>query len=187
VGGAAIAGFGLNVDWRGIKRPADLAGATSLDVATAGAGGTAAIDRWRVFAGLLVAFDPILLHQATLIMNETPSALLAVLAWLAFLALAASMRNRPEESPSKELTIRGVNLGGALMLAVYCRPTFLIWAALAPFALLAVDTSWGRRWLPVARRRPSPVLMDVIWALISDASLFCTTYRVCTLYREESR
>jgi BirA family transcriptional regulator, biotin operon repressor / biotin---[acetyl-CoA-carboxylase] ligase len=46
--GAVVVGIGLNTDWRGIDRPADLAGAMSLAEAT----GTP-VDRWRVFAGLV--------------------------------------------------------------------------------------------------------------------------------------
>lgn len=45
--GVVVVGTGLNVDWRGVERPPDLAGATSLsEVARAD------VDRWRVFAGL---------------------------------------------------------------------------------------------------------------------------------------
>lgn len=46
--GAVVAGLGLNVDWRGVDRPADLAAATSLAEAAGGP-----VDRWRVFAGLV--------------------------------------------------------------------------------------------------------------------------------------
>lgn len=49
---AAIAGIGCNVDWRGLERPADLAGATSL-AEEAGR----AIDRWRLLAGLVGVLD----------------------------------------------------------------------------------------------------------------------------------
>ena len=47
-GGATAVGIGLNVDWRGVERPPELAGATSL---AEEAGGP--VDRWRVFAGLV--------------------------------------------------------------------------------------------------------------------------------------
>lgn len=50
--GAAVVGVGVNVDWRGIERPAELAGAVSLSEA-AGAG----VDRWRLLAGILGVFS----------------------------------------------------------------------------------------------------------------------------------
>lgn len=46
-GDGAVLGIGLNVDWRGVDRPAELADATSLAEAAGGP-----VDRWRVFAGL---------------------------------------------------------------------------------------------------------------------------------------
>jgi len=45
--GAAVVGIGVNVDWRGHTRPAELAGATSLAEACGGA-----VDRWRLLAAL---------------------------------------------------------------------------------------------------------------------------------------
>ena len=50
--GHAVVGVGVNVDWRGIQRPAELAGATSLSEA---AGAT--IDRWRLLAGFAGVFS----------------------------------------------------------------------------------------------------------------------------------
>ncbi len=49
-GGAAVVGIGVNVDWRGVERGAELAGATSL--AEAGA----AVDRWALLADLVSGF-----------------------------------------------------------------------------------------------------------------------------------
>ena len=46
--GAAVAGIGLNVDWRGVERPAELAAATSLAEVT-----DRPVDRWRLLAGLI--------------------------------------------------------------------------------------------------------------------------------------
>jgi BirA family transcriptional regulator, biotin operon repressor / biotin---[acetyl-CoA-carboxylase] ligase len=48
VAGAAVVGVGVNVDWRGVQRPAELAEATSLAEAAG-----VAVDRWRLFAGLV--------------------------------------------------------------------------------------------------------------------------------------
>lgn len=47
-GDAVVVGVGLNVDWRGVARPPELATATSLAEAAGGP-----VDRWRVLAGLL--------------------------------------------------------------------------------------------------------------------------------------
>lgn len=141
--------------------------------------------RWRLWAGLLVALDPILMHQATLIMNETLSALLAVTAWLALLALIDSMRGDANVVPPRELTIHGVNLGGALMLAFYCRPTFLIWAALAPLTLLGVETSWRRRGQAVAAVGLTCLFLLAPWVvrniMVFDTPVIATTHGGYTL------
>jgi BirA family transcriptional regulator, biotin operon repressor / biotin---[acetyl-CoA-carboxylase] ligase len=51
-GGAAVVGIGVNVDWRGVDRPADIASiATSLAEARDGD-----VDRWRLLAALLGVF-----------------------------------------------------------------------------------------------------------------------------------
>jgi BirA family biotin operon repressor/biotin-[acetyl-CoA-carboxylase] ligase len=51
-GGAAVIGVGVNVDWRGVQRPPELAEATSL----AEEGGQG-IDGWRVLAGFIGVFS----------------------------------------------------------------------------------------------------------------------------------
>ena len=50
--GAAVVGVGVNVDWRGVQRPAAFAEATSLAEAAG-----ADVDRWRVLAGFLGVFS----------------------------------------------------------------------------------------------------------------------------------
>lgn len=51
-GDAVVVGIGLDVDWRGVMRPADLDAATSL-AEVAGRD----IDRWRLLAGILGIFS----------------------------------------------------------------------------------------------------------------------------------
>lgn len=51
-GGAAVVGVGVNVDWRGVERPAEAAEAVSL-AEVAGA----PVDRWRLLAGFLGVFS----------------------------------------------------------------------------------------------------------------------------------
>lgn len=99
--------------------------------------------RWRLapgaslLAAALVAWDPILLHQSTLVMTETLATLLAVLALLALTRL------------SDTGTTRDAALAGTcLALAALARPTFLVVFALALVAwpLLAPRA----RWLPTS-------------------------------------
>lgn len=73
--------------------------------------------RAALIAGLLVAADPLLLHQTALVMTETTATLLAVI--ILWLALA-------ERSGAQ-----GFWLGAALGLACLCRPTFWAFAVLA--------------------------------------------------------
>jgi len=82
--------------------------------------------RWEVgrtawVAPLLVAVDPILLRQSTVVMTETLATLLAALSLVALSAAA------------EKLTIRrAIGAGICLGLAALCRPTFLPWLALMP-------------------------------------------------------
>jgi hypothetical protein len=78
-------------------------------------------------AGLIVACDPILLNQQSLIMTETLAAFVAVLSlW----CLA-----RFDQARSSFNAFLG---GGAIALAVLCRPTFLAWLALIGATMLLV-------------------------------------------------
>jgi len=83
------------------------------------------LGHWAWLAAVLVACDPILLTQSTLVMTETPATFLAVAA-LWCLTVTAERR-----------TV-GSALAAGLMagLCALCRPTFLPWAVTAPFVLL---------------------------------------------------
>lgn len=84
-------------------------------------------------AAVLVAFDPILLHQQTLVMTETLAAFLAILA----LWCLARRSDRPS-------TWNGALAGGAIGLAVLCRPTFLPWLILVAAGYLGLGIwDWG--------------------------------------------
>src|SRR5439155_18166700 len=80
-----------------------------------------------VIAGFIVACDPILLNQQTLIMTETLAAFLAILSlWcLARFDVSRSWFN-------------AALAGGAIGLAVLCRPTFLPWLGLVGVGMLLV-------------------------------------------------
>ena len=71
-------------------------------------------------AGLLVACDPILLNQQTLVMTETLAAFLAILS----LWCLARFDAAPLAGSMRRLA------GGAIGLAMLCRPTFLPWLGL---------------------------------------------------------
>jgi hypothetical protein len=78
-------------------------------------------------AGLLVACDPILLNQQTLVMTETLATFLAILG-LWCLARFDGSRS----------WFNAALTGGAIGLAVLCRPTFLPWLGLVGLVTLAV-------------------------------------------------
>jgi hypothetical protein len=78
-------------------------------------------------AGLVIACDPILINQQTLVMTETLAAFLAILGlW----CLARFDGNRS--------WFNAALAGGAIGLAVLCRPTFLPWLGLVGLTMLAV-------------------------------------------------
>lgn len=112
--------------------------------------------RVAVTAAALVAVDPILLNQSSLVMTETLATFLAVVAWL----LLSRCRGRDETgaAASQQPTVVDTRVqrvsgevwqmaaaGGGLGLAALCRATFLIWLGLVVLAL-----AWGafarRRW-----------------------------------------
>lgn len=75
------------------------------------------LGRWSLLAGLLVAFDPILVNQSLLVMTETLAACLAAITLVAL--------TRFDERPS---VVRAALVGCCVGLAALCRPTFLPWA-----------------------------------------------------------
>jgi hypothetical protein len=83
---------------------------------------------WGPFlAGLIVACDPILLNQQTLVMTETLAAFLAILS-LWCLARFDGCRT----------WFNAALAGGAIGLAVLCRPTFFPWLGLVGLGMLLV-------------------------------------------------
>ncbi len=102
-----------------------------------GSAAAAALTHPTVFpaaAALLVACDPLLLHQQTLVMTETLATFLAILAlW----CLA-------KFSDCRSWFWAGLS-GGAIGLAVLCRPTFLPWLGLVAAAMLVVRGGWERK------------------------------------------
>lgn len=91
-----------------------------------------ALGGWSFLAAALVAADPILLNQSSLVMTETLATFLSALClWLLV---------RFHTGPT--LALAGL-AGSAVGLAILCRPTFLPW--LLPVAVLVVWISPDRR------------------------------------------
>lgn len=109
-------------------------------------------------AGLLVACDPILLNQSTLVMTETLAAFLAV----AVLLLATVAESRKS---CRFAALAGMAVG----LAALCRPTFLLW-----LATLVVGVGWfASGWRPRVRLAGAMLLVATLtlfpWAARNQA------------------
>jgi len=99
--------------------------------------------QWRLgggslFAAVLVACDPILLNQSTLVMTETLATFLAVVAMMSL----SRLTDKPTAGPAAVA-------GGVLALASLCRPTFLPWLALTVVILVFAPSLRQSRWKPV--------------------------------------
>ena len=94
------------------------------------------LGRWSCMAAVLVAIDPILLNQSSLVMTETLATLLAT----AGLFVLSSWGAKP--------SIRKAILAGFVCgLACLCRPTFIPWLGLSALVMvLQRCTSWRISW-----------------------------------------
>lgn len=117
---------------------------------------------WRpqvgVIAALLVAIDPILLNQSTLLMTETMATALASIVLCS--AVASCQRQ-----PWRPAVVLAVALAGGYL----CRPTFIVWAALFCLAAM-ISTRWtepNRDQQQPWRARILPIIM--IAAVVSTA------------------
>jgi len=121
------------------------------------------LGRRAALAGLLVAADPILLHQATLVMTETIAAFLAV-AGLACVIEALRQPGFAGRSWGWRTVGWTVSAGVVAGLAALCRPTFLPW--LPGLAVLV----GGGHWLD-AGRRPSAARSGTLAVLLLCSGL----------------
>jgi 4-amino-4-deoxy-L-arabinose transferase-like glycosyltransferase len=117
------------------------------------------LGRYALLAAALVACDPILLNQSTLVMTETLATFLAALA----LALLTTVVERPSIHAA-------VFAGLAIALAALCRPAFLVLLLLAPLVVLWL-VGPGR----VGLRMAAIVLLAAIcglapWAVRNEAA-----------------
>jgi hypothetical protein len=92
------------------------------------------LGRWSIVAAMLVAADPLLLHQTPQVMTETFAAMLAAAALLAWTYCTPSARLRWFACA-----------GGVTAMAALCRPTFVPWAGLCGLVLLFLPASPGTR------------------------------------------
>jgi len=106
-------------------------------------------------AGLLVACDPILLNQQTLVMTETLATFLAILALWCLIRVGGATRlalaNGTRNVPTTDWWNAGL-AGGAIGLGALCRPTFLPWLGLVAVAMVIADfgfqiSDWKSRGL----------------------------------------
>ncbi|MCI0357129.1 MAG: hypothetical protein L0211_01420, partial [Planctomycetaceae bacterium] len=110
-------------------------------------------------AALLVACDPILLNQQTLVMTETLATFLAILVLWCLARVAGTLRvpsapNGTRSVPTTGWWNAGL-VGGAIGLAALCRPTFLPWLGLVGGVETVVHVGPGPNLLPATFRRLS--------------------------------
>ncbi len=145
------------------------------------AGTRLGLQNWTFLAGALVAVDPILVNQSTVLMTETLAALLAI---AALYALTCAVL---EPGLGRALWA-GLLLG----LCCLCRPTFLPWAMLAPIVLALFRPS-ADAWRPALRRLVVPggcalMLLAIVgaWTLrnyhLTGKPVLGTTHGGYTLY-----
>ncbi|HZL88487.1 MAG TPA: hypothetical protein VFB96_08965 [Pirellulaceae bacterium] len=110
-------------------------------------------------AGLLVALDPILLRQSTLVMTETLAAFLTVL------CLDCLNRFDRQRAPWTAGLV-----GAAIALAILCRPTYLPWLALVAFASVFLRSRFTQ-WQLSTLSRGQVVVGDWCWRGLNVASM----------------
>ena len=109
---------------------------------------------WSAVPALLVACDPILLHQSTQVMTETLATLTAVGGLL--------MLTRFAERPTPWLA---ACTGASLGVATLCRPTFLPWTFLCVLAVAALPSFRSRRWANVLAMTAGTCVLLTPWGV----------------------
>jgi hypothetical protein len=117
-----------------------------------------------LIAGAIVACDPILLNQQTLLMTETLAAFLAILSlW----CLGRFDRSRA--------WFNAAMAGGCIGLAILCRPTFLPWMTLVGLTMLVVRGGSALRDGPVGNPQSA---LGVGWRVANLAALIMAAVAV---------
>lgn len=119
--------------------------------------------QWRLnsfgpLAGLLVACDPILLNQSSLVMTETLAAFLSVAA-LSLVTAAGDRRS------GLVAALAGVIVG----LAALCRPTFLLWLAALIFGVAWSVDVWRLRFRLAGAMLLGAAMTLLPWAVRNQA------------------
>ncbi len=126
-------------------------GTVALTLAVARRSG---LGRWAIAAAMIVAADPLLLHQTPQVMTETLAAMLAAAALLAWTYCTPTARLRWFACA-----------GGITALAALCRPTFLPWAGLCGLVLLWFPIAPGKRIRRAVVFSAAVVLVLLPWAV----------------------
>lgn len=113
--------------------------------------------RWATVAAVLVALDPILLRQSTLVMTETMATCATTLA----LFLLTTTRNGGASSPARLLAG-----GAAIGLAILIRPTFLVWGGFGIAALLLPLVGQGKPRRQRFTSRPKQAVLVTLGLLV---------------------
>jgi hypothetical protein len=125
-------------------------------------------------AGLLIACDPILLRQSTLVMTETLATFLAIVALVALTRF--SRRPTPFDAALA---------GAALALCALCRPTFYVWLALATVVTALLGTGLARRSTNILAFLGAAAVVISPWAIRNyvafDRPVISTTHGGYTL------
>jgi hypothetical protein len=109
---------------------------------------------WWPLVSILVAVDPILVRQASLVMTETIATLFAVVIWWVWIQPIGQRDTSSslEKGPSLSVA-HGVMVGLLMCLNVLCRPTGVVWCGLLVASVLLLD--WKK-----------PPIRRLSWALV---------------------
>lgn len=132
---------------------------------------------WAALAAMLTVFDPILLHQSSLIMSETAAAFFTAAALFA----VAALLQRP--TPARA-AIFGLTLGAAAL----CRPVFLPWLVLSiPLLWIVIpgDAISSRKRIILAAA-VAAIILPAAWTIRNQIQfgrpILTTTHGGYTLY-----
>ncbi|MEZ6090472.1 MAG: glycosyltransferase family 39 protein [Pirellulaceae bacterium] len=139
--------------------------------------------RGALLATLLVAIDPILLGQSTLVMTETVSTFLSALAWWFYLN---AERELNDHESSRRLTGWALAMGLALAAGYLCRPVFIVWAGFILIMLSFRAIAFERRRVWMVASIGGMILLAVsLWtfrnARVMGKPIWATTHGGYTL------
>ena len=139
---------------------------------------------WSLAAAALVACDPILLVQSTLVMTETLATLLAVVSLWGLSRFSRSENvtvpfgiPRAGDCPDFRVAKMGLSpsvayafawtmaAGGLLALASLCRPTFLVFTAVAGLLVATLWATWATRLKTFAAFSAAVALVLAPWVV----------------------